>query len=564
MAMLFLAGMILAQAPGAKAEAKQKAAQQAKKVAEEKAKKEAEAKKAAEAKKVYDDVPTTPALKPVAVPKASLEPAAVAAAIDRHVEKGLAEKKLISSDTCTDAEFLRRASLDIAGVIPGLERTKAFLDSTEANKRAKLIDELLADANYSRKQADVWLAKLFPRDSANRYVQPTEFHTWLQKQFNDNVRWNTFVETVLTATGSVDEHPEVTFFLANRSIDKLTDATTQHFLGVRLGCAQCHNHPFTATKQVEYWGMAAFFGKVAAEKPKNPKKDGDNSKLTVDEGKGPSKSKEFFPESTMKVAAKFFEGPVAKLDEKEAYRPALATWLTSTQNPYFARAMVNRTWASLFGHGLIDPIDDMIAKNEPSHPELLDELAGQFIASGFDVKALIRSIALSKTYQRSSKPNDSNKSDSEFFSHQAVRQLGAEQLFDSLAVVLGSGAPAKGDAKRKDKKGMPGNQRAAFAQFYLAGAEEPSPLEFEAGIPQALRLMNSRTGPINGAAVQLTKGKKPDAAIESLYLTALSRMPSDAERKRLADYLKQAAIPAEAYGDILWAILNSSEFAMVK
>ena len=547
---------------------KQKLKQEAKKKAEEarkaeEAKRAEEAKAAEEAKKKAAEEEKRIAAAKKAASASRLDATALAAVIDKHIDAKLAAEKITPSAGCTDAEFLRRAYLDVTGVIPTADQAKAFLDDKSADKRARLIDALLDDPNYGRKHADIWLAKLFPKDSDNRFVQPGPFHEWLKGEFNKNTPWDQFVSGLVSATGTVDEHPEVTFFLANRSIDKLTDATTQHFLGVRLGCAQCHNHPFAPTKQAEYWGMAAFFSKVSAERPKNPNKGGDNDKLGVHEGKVPSKAKDFFPESAKKVSAKFLGGPEPKLSAAEPYRPELAKWMTSPTNPYFAKAAVNRTWAVLFGNGIVDPVDDLIDRNKPSHPELLDHLAKQFVASGYDQKHLIRAICLSRAYQRSAKPNESNRADDQLFSHLAVKQMSAYELFDSLTVVIGGDKGGKPDGKKGDNpKRGPATERERFAAFYTAGAEEVNPTEFEAGIPQMLRIMNAKNGPITATAKQLAGKLPPAEAIERLYLTALARRPTADETKRLTEHVK--ANPTDGYADVLWALINSSEFSMIR
>lgn len=542
-----------------KEEAAKKLAEEAKKT--EEAKKAADANAAAEAAKAAAEAKKAADARKAALAVSKLDTAGLSKLIDAEVGQNLAAGKVEPSPTCSDEEFLRRVSLDITGVIPTGDKAKAFLDDKSSDKRAKLIDELLADPNYGRKHADVWLAKLYPRDSNNRFVQPDAFYTWLRDEFNKNTPWDKFVTTLVTASGTVDEHPEVTFFLANRSIDKLTDAVSQHFLGVRLSCTQCHNHPFTPTKQAEYWGMAAFFSKVNAQNPKNPNNGGDNTKLGVQEGKTATKAKDFFPESAKRVSAKFLGGAEPKLDEKEPYRPALAQWMTDAANPYFAKAIVNRTWAEMFGNGIVDPVDDLIEKNAPSHPALLDALAKQFAAGGYDVKALIRGIALSDTYQRSAKPNASNKGDAQLFSHSAVKQMSGEQLYDSLQQVLGADKDAGKKVPMQTGKGNV-SKRTSFVQFYLAGAEETDPTEFEAGIPQMLKQLNANTPRIAAVAKAMTTGLKADAALEKMYLTTLARRPTADETKRLEEYL--AKNPTDGSADVLWAILNSSEFVMIR
>ena len=238
------------------------------------------------------DKPILPDIKP----PAKKDAAALAKVIDAEIARKLAEAKLTASAKCSDEEFLRRAYLDIAGVIPSAEKAKAFLDDTTADKRAKLIDELLADPRFGRRMADIWTAKLFPVDSANRFVLKEPFYKWFEEEFNKNVAWDKLVTSIVTASGTVEENPATTYFLANRMIDRLTDTTTQHFMGIQLQCAQCHNHPFTTWKQTEYWGMAAFYSKVRADNPKNPKKGGDATKIGVTETSAKARGKDFFPD----------------------------------------------------------------------------------------------------------------------------------------------------------------------------------------------------------------------------------------------------------------------------
>ncbi|MBN9517009.1 DUF1549 domain-containing protein, partial [bacterium] len=285
-------------------------------------------------------VPVTP----IILPSGPKDTAALARLIDAEIEKTLTRAKVAASPVCSDEEFVRRVYLDVTGVIPTGEQAKAFLDSQEPDKRAKLVDELLASPGFGKHLADVWFPKLFPRDSNNRFVLRDPLVTWLTERFNANTPWNQFVFDLVTATGTVAENPAVTYFLANRSADKLTDGVTQHFLGIQLQCAQCHNHPFTDWKQTEYWGVAEFFARVRPQNPQNGNKGGDNTKIGVTEGPQRNNKKDFFPESAKQVAPKFLGGPEQKLDPTQPARPILARWMTAPDNPFFAKAMVNRTW----------------------------------------------------------------------------------------------------------------------------------------------------------------------------------------------------------------------------
>ena len=488
--------------------------------------------------------------------------AALARHIDQAVTAKLTSEKVPPSSRADDAEFLRRITLDITGVIPSAERVTAFLDSKDPAKRAKLIDELLASPQYGRHMADVWQHLMLPHDSDNRRLQAAPFVTWLEESFNKNQSWDHIVRELITATGSEEESPAVTYFLANPTVDKQTDSVARLFLGVQLQCAQCHNHPFTKWKQDEYWGMAAFFMKVRPERVAKAAKNGNSPTLT-EGGKGKPPR---LPDSARTVPAKFFQGEQPRLDRNAPYRPVLADWMVSPKNKFFARAMVNRTWGQLFGRGFINPVDDMREDNAPSHPELLAELSEAFVASGFDVKLLIKAICLSETYNRTSRPTADNDKDAILFSHVAVKPLTPEQLYDSLNVVLGTprGGERKGGKPKAGGKGINAGPREQFIAFF-ATDEGALATEYHAGIPQALRLMNApQMNNTNAVAASFLRGgRSPAQVIEEIYVATLARRPTAEETKRMTAYVeKHSGEPRQAYGDIVWAILNSSEFAL--
>jgi hypothetical protein len=563
LAVLTVAATAVAIESGAVADDPPKTKQQLKKELKQKLKAEAAKSDAAkpEAKPAEQTTKTAPA-GPKPAPR---DASAVDRLIDEEIGRKLAEAKVSPGPVCSDAEFLRRAYLDVTGVIPPADKARAFLDSTDPQKRAKLIDELLADPNYGRHQSDLWVPRLFPRDSANRFVLREPFVRWLEERFNDDTPWDKFVYDLVTASGTVEDNPAVTYFLANRSVDKLTDTVGQHFLGVQIQCAQCHNHPFNGWKQTEYWGMAAFFSHVQPQNPKNPKNGGDGTRIGVQETAARTRLKDFFPESAKTVPAKFLGGPEPKVRDGEPLRPVLAKWLTSPDNPYFARAMVNRTWAQCFGRGFVNPVDDLKDDADASHPELFAALTQQFVASGFDVKQLIRRICTSQAYQRSGKAVGGPDHDPALFARMAVKVMTPEQLFDSLSLVTGFA----GEGRVAGPKGGAGrgqsSPRDRFVQFYLAGADQANPTEYEAGIPQALRLMNSRiAGNPQAVRAIVPAGAAPAKAFEAIYLAALSRRPTAAEVAQLNQYVAKVGNPNEAYADILWAVLNSSEFTMVR
>jgi hypothetical protein len=494
---------------------------------------------------------------------ANLDSRALAQRIDEAIDARLRADKVAAAPRCDDAEFVRRVYLDITGRIPSAEKVAAFLDSREPDKRAKLIDELLAGADYGKHQADIWQSLLLPRNSDNRFFSFDKMTTWLEENFNKNAPWDQIVRDILTAEGDMDKNGAVMYYLANLAPDKLTDNATRMFLGVQLQCAQCHNHPFTDWKQNEYWGMAAFFTKVRINgNPRQVVRQGGTVSLS-ESGRGrPIR----LPISAKRVPPKFLQGDEPKLSAGDAYRPVLAEWMTSAKNPYFSRAMVNRLWSQFFGRGIVNPIDDMHDGNRPSHPELLADLSAQFAANGFDVKYLIRAICNSETYQQTSRPSDGNRdAEPELFARMAVKVLTPEQLFDSLTGVLG--AP--------NQPNLPRRQGAAALRFrnitprtqfvaFFKGDENADPTEYQAGIPQVLRMMNSPQ--LNNAGMLnpiLKSGKTPEQIVEHLYLATLSRRPARHELDRTLSLVRKYQDDSrQAYGDILWVLLNSSEFTL--
>jgi hypothetical protein len=403
-----------------------------------------------------------------------LEQAALSRLIDQQVNERLSAEKIKPSDRAGDAEFLRRAYLDIVGHIPSADKAAAFLDSKDANKRAKLIDELLASPDYGAHMADIWQALLLVHgDSTKRGLDTEPMVEWLKDNFNQNKPWNKMVHEIVTASGELDKNPAATYFVSQGTVDKMTDNVTKVFLGVQLQCAQCHNHPFTEWKQTEYWGMAAFFMRVqpSANIQKATK---DGTKLSVVENDKVKRGKNGLPESAKIVPPKFLAGDSPKVGAGPL-RPVLADWMTSAKNPYFSKAMANRIWGQFMARGLVNPVDDMHDGNHASHPQLLLELAEQFSANDFDVKYLIRAICNSEAYQRTSKPNSDNlEAPPQLYSRMAVKMMTGEQFVDSLQEVVGApagtgGRPGKGmvqltlsPSSAVMKTPMPRNTRTAF------------------------------------------------------------------------------------------------------
>lgn len=522
------------------------------------------AKKKAAPPAAKKEVKTPAALGKIPGAGTKLDQTALAKIIDSEINKRLQADKVPASPRAGDTEFLRRVYLDIVGVIPPVEKVEAFLKDTNPNKRAKVIDELLADARFGTSQAEIWSGLMLPRESNNRRLDHSPMQKWMADAFNANMPLDKMAYEILTATGDQDKNGAVTYFVANPTVDKMTDNVTKVFMGVQLQCAQCHNHPFTDYKQKEYWGMAAFFMKTKlTTNPNAAAKKGIAPGII--ETARPTKGKNGLPEAAQIVPAKFLQASEPKLNEADPYRPVLGQWITSKTNPFFAKAMTNRFWYHFMGRGLVNPVDDMHDDNAPSHPELLAAMTEQLKQNDFDLKYLVRAICNSDAYQRSSVPTGDNGPDKELYSHRIIRVLSPEQLYDSLTTVLKTEKSDGGRPERpnQNKKGGAQGGREGFLNFFRV-EDGNDPLEYQAGIPQALRLMNSNQlnavkTTVNAAA---TNVKTPAEAIDRLFMSALSRHATAQETTRMTEYLGKADNPMNGYSDILWALLNSSEFAL--
>ncbi len=495
--------------------------------------------------------------------------------IDKHVHAKLNQLNVLPSDTCDDATFLRRVCLDLTGLLPAAERATAFLADPAADKRAKLIDELLGSEEFARywalRAADLMRVnpKTLPGGRADLLAD------WLVAGYRDNTPFDKQVTELLTATGDATKVPAANYFLAIPVLEDLTETTAQLFMGARVNCAKCHNHPFENWTQEDYYRIAAVFTRV--------KKAG----ATVSVGD----SGETTHPTSGKTLAPF---GAAGADPKADRRRAFARWLTKPGNPFFARVEVNRMWFGLFGRGIVHPVDDFRSSNPPAIPELLDALAAEFERSGFDRKHVLRLVCNSRTYQRSTATNKFNESDDALFSHYPIRRLSAEQLQDAIGYVTGSLSPASelGEQLAKAEKELtaaPGDKgklaavrrlkdRTAYAtqrltpeqsQFLMAFGqpkrESPCACERvdEPTVDQALQLLNGPlvAGRISGSADAFAKLTDAEL-VERLWLAALTRRPTAAETQKVADHLKKAANRSDAVRDLVWAVINTREFLL--
>lgn len=478
---------------------------------------------------------------------------AVSRLIEDRIAQRLNSANIPVSPETDDAEFLRRIYLDLHGVVPSAERVRSFLENKSTDKRAKLIDELLADSRFAAHLADIWDDFLIP-NSDDRRSEKLRLTGWLEEAFQTKP-WDRIASELVTAAGQRDKDATVLYLLKGRetlSPAEMTDLVSQYFLGVRLNCAQCHDHPFTKTKQSDYWGMAAFFTQFQYTDRRLQKSGIIRDDATVDVSK--------LEHADKLRTRKFLGGDAPSSDTSTPHRQAFAQWMTATDNPYFARAMVNRMWAQCFGRGLVEPVDDMHSDSPATHPELLTELTERFVASGFDLRYLCRAICNSAAYQRTSLPSPGNEQDATLLSHMRLKVLTPEQLYDSLTIVV----PVSGDRKSPNRNQNP---RDDFVQFFRSEGE-PNPTAYERGIPQTLRMMNSPQllSPRNELTIirRIIESDTPASeAIERLYRHVLARRPTDDERSIHDDYLSRHRGPREqAYAEIFWALLNSSEFSL--
>ncbi len=507
-----------------------------------------------------------PGRKPPETPRATRDAGALAATIDRLLAEKWAEAHVAPVGPADDAEYLRRLSLDLVGKIPTAAEAREFLDDPAPDKRPRLVDRLLASPAYTARATDLWRQLLLPEadtETQARFAAPA-FEAWLRKKVVDDVGYDKMVREILTAklgaraAGSAGNRAESSpnaFYIAKEGKpENLAAGTSRVFLGVRLECAQCHNHPFAKWKREEFWGLAAFFAGVQKQGPD----DGFGAVREV-----ANRRELAIPGTEKIVRAAFLDGPAPTWKGKAEPREVLADWVTSPQNPFFARAAVNRAWARFFGTGLVDPVDDMGAENVPSHPELLDELARQFVAHDFDLKFLIRAITATRAYALTSALDRSEPTPPYLFSAMPVRGLSAGQLFSSLAL-------ATGFRDGPDSYGMgDGGARGRFIDLFAARDEKPT--EAQTSILQALTLMN---GPIVAGATSLESGDTlasvADAPyldtagrVEELYLAALTRKPRPDETTLLVGYIDEAGTAegrSKALADVFWAILNGPEF----
>lgn len=480
--------------------------------------------------------------------------------IDRLINAKLRRLRIEPSRICSDETFLRRAYLDIIGQLPTPEAYESFLADDAPDKRARLVDALLSRKEFAELWVMKWAERLQLRSTQEvSYKATLLYYEWLQQRIADGVPIDEIVRELLTASGGTFTNPATNYFQLERDTLKLAENTAQVFMGLRLQCAQCHNHPFDRWTMDDYYGFAAFFGQVGRKQGEDPRET-----IVFDNGSGEVRH----AVDNRPMPPRFLGGEVADVKGRDR-RGAFADWLTAPDNPFFARNLVNFVWDHFFGRGIVEPVDDVRVSNPPANPALLDALAERLVASDYDLQGLVRAICNSDAYQRSTQPTPTNAGDERNFARAQLRRLRAEILLDVISQV--TGAPDK-------FKGLPLGARAVqiadgnvsnyfLTTFGRARRETACTCEVrvEPNLSQALHLVNGQTvhrkihegGRIGQL---LEQGLSPAEVLERLYVACLSREPTESEREALLASLADASEPQQPLEDVFWALLNSKEF----
>lgn len=485
--------------------------------------------------------------------------------IDDHLIAKWKDLGLVPSRQCDDATFFRRIHLDSIGTLPTPDEIRAFLADPSPDKRNKAIDAVLARPEF----ADFWAIKWGDLLRINRDAMQDKgmwsFHDWVRASLRDNKPLDQFAREILLAEGSTFTEGPANYYRVGRTSEDWAETTAQVFLGVRLQCAKCHHHPFENWSQDDYYGMAAFFCRVGQ---KNSPEFGVFARETIIFTK--AKGEQSHPRKRIVVKPHTLGGPV--MDDVQDRRLKLAEWITAKDNPFFARNIVNRTWGYLMGRGLFEPLDDLRETNPACAPELLDALARDFVASGYNLKHVLRTVMQSRAYQLDSTESPGNSADkaNAFFGRYQTKRLAAEQLADAIDYATES---------RQKYPGLPLGTRAIqlpdprVSSYLLDVSGRPQRAvtcecerTSQPNIALALHFLNGDTlnkkiADSNGRVERLSKSKAPaEAIIEEMYLVTLSRPPRPDEVSRAKRWIADAGSLREGLQDLLWALLNSREF----
>ncbi|WP_442505338.1 DUF1549 domain-containing protein [Novipirellula sp. SH528] len=524
----------------------------------------------------------------VVIPQTEPLPPAVFASLERNgfidelVYEKLQNLGIEPSPVVDDHVFLRRVSLDLIGRLPTVEEARAFLDGSEsetpAERRAKLVDQLLERPEFSDHWAGYWADLLRPNPYRVGIKAVMNYDNWIRQQFRDEVPYDTFVRKLVTAKGSTWQNGAATLYRDRRSPDEVATMVSQLFLGIRLDCAKCHHHPFERWSQQDFYQFAAYFAKVSYKGTglSPPISGGEEVVFTSSKGSvlHPLTSETMTPTPLFQVAGnEATDTPESDNGEPADPRDALAQWMTSTDNDFFAKVHVNRTWGILMGRGLVEPVDDLRTTNPATNPTLLSALAKDFQASGYDFKQLLKTITLSQVYLHGSEPTASNVADRLNYSRHYRRRLRAEVLLDAVADVTQT---------TESFQAMPPDSRANqvwttrvdsifLDTFGRPNENQDPPCERtpDSTVTQSLHLMNSqqldkRVRSDSGRAARLAENQKsPEQIVDELYLATFTRYPTADERDYAIELITKAADRRGVIEDLMWAMLNAPEFSIL-
>ncbi len=484
--------------------------------------------------------------------------------IDELVIKKLQTLKIAPSDQGSDREFIRRSFIDATGALPTPQEVEKFLADKSDSKRAKLIDDLLIREEYVDYWTNRW-SDLFLVSSAKiGETAMWSFYNWIRESVAENKPWDRMTREIVTANGNTLENGAANYFVMHKEVTDLTENASMAFLGMSITCARCHNHPLEKWTQKQYYQMANLFARVGM---KNGVRTGDVQVYTNPAGEvnHPRLGKPLPPAP--------LDGEALTLNSPKDRRGHLAKWLTSPDNPYFAKAVVNRVWKNFMGRGLVEAVDDMRATNPPSNEELLTALTKDFTDHGFDFKHLIRTIMSSAAYQRSSKPNETNKQDERYYSRYIIKRLPAEAMLDAISQV--TGVPTEFPGYPAGMRAMQAPDSRVSSYFLTAFGKPPRIITCECerssepSVIQALHIINGETinqklrAP-NGIVDSFIKlGASDEMIVNHLYTAALSRPPGKDEINKLLAVMnenKAGAARRQAIEDLVWAVLTSKEF----
>jgi hypothetical protein len=481
--------------------------------------------------------------------------------VDTRVFEKLKTMQIAPSDLCTDDEFLRRAYLDTTGRLPTIAEAQTFHQDTSPSKRQALVDQLLDTNDFASYWSLKWCDLLRSNSKKLQSAGVHKFRRWVYETVRDDRPMDQFARDLLTASGSVYENPAANYWRASRDPQDATETTAQLFLGVRIQCAKCHNHPFERWTQDNYYGIAAAFARIGRKKTPD---DTEEVIFTQDAGEVTQ------PRTGQQMKVHLLLKGDVDVPADQDRRAVFAEWLTQPDNPFFAKSLVNRIWGHLMGRGLVEPVDDFRESNPPSNAPLLDDLAKQFVEHGYSQKWAIRTIMNSRVYQLSSRTNDFNKNDELYNSHASTRLLAAEQLLDAICAVTDvnetfKDAPA---GTRATELPEPPTDNYFLKIFGQPQREMACQCErsSESNLSQALQMIN---GPVvhnklrdnNGRiAKMLAENKSDDEIITAMYLAAVARPPVDDELAVAKKHIGAQSDRRQALEDVGWAVLNSKEF----